>query len=232
MAKMVKTAITFRRAGSGKLETHMVPAPNHFSPYGLLSAAQVIWIELRKADPSSTVFVKGQQLHMSAKQLKEWGEDPLDFGLEDPEVLRKRRRIEEMAKKKAKKASKPKGPGRPVGKTTGVGVQGAWVWVFDANAKASKAKRMTDPQISKFMHKEFPKRASAVFDRVQGVRTKYNKGGLTGGIVPKRQSQRFDEAGAVMDGASKPGPKASKKKASKKAAKKTKKVMVKKRKKA
>jgi hypothetical protein len=213
MPKMAKTAITFRRSAGAKLETHRVPAPCEFSPYGLQAAAEAIWMGLRREDPTAVVFVKKSQLNMSAQKLKAWGADPVDFGMEDPEVLLKRRKADEMAKKKAKKAAKPKGPGRPMGRTTGVGVQGTWVMAFDLNAKASKGKRLTDPQISKFMKKEFPGRKSVVFDRVQGVRTKYNKGGLTGGIVPTKQAIRYDGDGNVMDGASTPGPKKGEKNA-------------------
>lgn len=98
----------------------------------------------------------------------------------------------------AKKTTGVRGPtGRPQGKTTGLGVQAAWVHIFEQNEKVAKAKRLTDDGISAFMHKEFPGRQSKVFDGVQSVRTKYNKGGLTGGEVPKTQSIRYGDDGSA-----------------------------------
>lgn len=106
-----------------------------------------------------------------------------------------------MAKKKvsASKAIAAESGGRPVGKTTGLGIQDAWVHVFEQNSKAKKADRMTDDQISAWMHNEFPGRESKVFDRVQSVRTKYNKGGLTRGVVPSIQSVPYDAEGNVSE---------------------------------
>lgn len=107
------------------------------------------------------------------------------------------------ARKKTTKTQASKGgsggpTGRPKGKTSGLGIQDAWAHIFQKNEKASKNKRLTDEQISKWMHKEFPGRGSTVFDHVQGVRTKYNKGGLSGNVAPKTQSKRYDSDGAVI----------------------------------
>ncbi len=132
-----------------------------------------------------------------------------------------RRKIMAKAKRKvsAQKAIAAESGGRPVGKTTGLGIQDAWVHVFESNAKAKKSERMTDPQISAWMHSEFPGRGSVVFDRVQSVRTKYNKGGLTRGVVPNTPSVAYDEEGNVQDksrrGPATPTPSAALKKSAK-----------------
>lgn len=98
--------------------------------------------------------------------------------------------------------------GRPIGRTTGEGVHGAWVSVFKRNEKLPKGKKLTDPQITEFMMSEFPGRASKVFEYVHGVRNKYNKGGLTQGKVPpvEEQSHRYDERGNVIEGRVKAAP--------------------------
>jgi hypothetical protein len=82
-----------------------------------------------------------------------------------------------------------------VGRTTQVGVGTTWAWIFEQNEKSSKADKLTDEGIAKFMKSEFKGRESAIFDKVQAVRGKYNVGGLTGGAVPNRQSRRYDDQG-------------------------------------
>ena len=154
-------------------------------------------------------YINGSPMTPSAKDWIEWGEDPNEWGLEDPAERRRRNREEEMAKKKAARAKKQaEGGGRPVGKTTGVGVIDTWIFYFEQNEKVSASNKRTDEKISKAMHREFPGRASAIFDRVQAVRNRYNKGGLTRGVVPKRQSRRYGSDGKVVE--VKPGPQAGK----------------------
>jgi len=86
---------------------------------------------------------------------------------------------------------------RPVGRTTGLSIQRAWVHIFETNAKARKVDRMTDEQISEFMCAEFPGHAeqSKVFHKVQVVRTRYNRGGMTKGTVPDVLSVQYDDEG-------------------------------------
>ncbi len=86
-------------------------------------------------------------------------------------------------------------PRRPRGVTTGLSIQDAWVHVFERNAKARKCDRMTDDEIGAFMVGEFPGYTSVVFHKVQIVRTRYNRGGLTRGVVPAKESVRYDENG-------------------------------------
>lgn len=108
-----------------------------------------------------------------------------------------------MAKKKKAKAAKKKiGSARPVGKMSKVGVIQTWIKLFQTNEKATKAKRMTDAQISKAMLKEFPGRTSKTFleRSVHGIRGRYNTGGLTKQIVPKVQSYRYDKDGNTIEG--------------------------------
>lgn len=101
---------------------------------------------------------------------------------------------------KAKKVIK-----RVAGKN-GLGVIQTWIKLFSENAK----RKLTDEQISKAMHVNFPGRESAVFDHVAAVRSRYNAGILTKGEVPKVRSVRYDEKGKEISGRSK-GKKAAKK---------------------
>jgi hypothetical protein len=85
-----------------------------------------------------------------------------------------------------------------VGKTTGLGVAKTWAKLFVNNEKSSKQQKLTDEQISKAMKKEFPDRGSDIFDHVQLVRNRYNKGVLTGGAVPAELAKRYDKNGNVV----------------------------------
>jgi len=106
-------------------------------------------------------------------------------------------RVKQMKRKQSKKASKKARKkavsNRPVGRTSGVGVMATWVAAFQHNAKVAATKRRTDKEISAYMKKEFPGRKSAIFDAVQLVRNRYNKGALTKGAIPTRQSKRHGE---------------------------------------
>ena len=132
------------------------------------------------------------------------------------------------AKKKAapakkKVAAKKETAGRAVGKTTGVGVEATWCVVFAQNEKCKKADRKTDAELTEQLKSEFPGRVTTVFDNIQPVRNKYNKGGLTKGEIPKTQSKRYDENGDVIVGrVSSKKPEAKKAPAEKKVAAKKK----------
>ena len=106
-------------------------------------------------------------------------------------------RVKKMKKQQAKKAKKKatrKASGdRPVGRTSGVGVTATWVLAMQHNSKVSVAKRRTDKQITAYMKKEFPGRKSAYSYPVQAIRTRYNKGALTGGVAPKRKAVRHGD---------------------------------------
>lgn len=115
----------------------------------------------------------------------------------DETMTTQQKRSRSSAKKK-----KEKGEGkRPVGETTGLPIQHAWVHIFVQNEKAAKNNRMTDKQISDWLKKEFKGRPSKVFEErsVNGVRSKYNRGGLTKGAVPSVLSRRFDENGEILE---------------------------------
>lgn len=107
----------------------------------------------------------------------------------------KRKRTKAKARKKARrKAGAKKGAPRIIGRFSKLGVTATWVRIFKENVKH----RLTDKQISAQMKKEFPGRKSKIFDFVQMVRNRYNKGALTQGQVPARISQRYDSAGKVV----------------------------------
>lgn len=108
--------------------------------------------------------------------------------------------------KKTKKAEKPK-RGAPIGRrkgaTLGLGVHDTWIHLFEENErranKKGKKKPRTDVEICQFMVDEFGYRA--VYEKVQSVRTKYNRGGLSRGEVPEIQSVRYGPAkrGSILD---------------------------------
>jgi len=122
-------------------------------------------------------------------------------------IMAAKKKVEKTVAKKtvAKKEPKAKkSTTREVGKTSGVGVQETWIKLFAQNEKAKKSARMTDEQIATAMHKEFPGRESKIFDQVQAVRNKYNKGGFKSVGVPAVLSQRYDEQGNVASFERKP----------------------------
>lgn len=90
--------------------------------------------------------------------------------------------------------------GRVRGVTTGLGVEAAWCYLFERNAKAPVADRMTDAQISAFLKKEFPgkkgreNKPTSVFeaDAVQATRSKFNRGAFGEGYKPEKPSQPWD----------------------------------------
>jgi len=112
------------------------------------------------------------------------------------------------AKKKTKKSkkAKTKTSKRVVGKNQ-LGVIQTWISLFQENTK----KHQPDSAITMALQKNFVGRDSEIFKHVQSVRNRYNRGGLTKGVVPKIQSVRYDDEGneTTARGASK---KASKKK--------------------
>lgn len=94
-------------------------------------------------------------------------------------------KLSKVAKKGTVKGS------RPIGRTTGLPIQQAWVQLFKDNAK----RHLSDEAITKWMLKEFPGRDSKVFHAVAAVRSKYNSGGLTGGEAPKVRALQYDAEG-------------------------------------
>lgn len=108
-------------------------------------------------------------------------------------IKRKRAKAQARKKAQAKKTAK-KGAPKVIGKFSRVGVIATWVNIFKDNPK----RRLTDKQISAQMKKEFPGRMSKIFDHVQMVRNRYNKGALTKGAVPARESQRYGSAGGIV----------------------------------
>lgn len=65
---------------------------------------------------------------------------------------------------------------RPVGRTTGVGIEQTWGIIFEREEKKAESKRLNDLQITDEMRDQFPGRNSRVFARVAEVRTKWRKG--------------------------------------------------------
>jgi hypothetical protein len=105
------------------------------------------------------------------------------------------------------RASNDRPIGRPKGITTGLTIQMAWQYLFQQNEKApaNPAKldadgiglpgtgKMTDPQITAFMKREFPGRANNTFSSPAMARRLQNGGQATRGIKPKIQSQAWGE---------------------------------------
>jgi hypothetical protein len=112
-----------------------------------------------------------------------------------------------MAKKVVKSKKSSSEGSIPVGKTMGLRIQETWVALFEANEKAKRSEKQTDDELRKFMLKEFPTVNSKLFNqlkdgvlhRVQAIRSRYNRGGMTGGTQPKVQSHRYDENGNYAD---------------------------------
>jgi hypothetical protein len=94
--------------------------------------------------------------------------------------------------------------GRPLGKTTGLPIFGAFCYVFQENQKppgkcAIKGLgRALDERISEWLVKEFPSRDSMYFEDVKPMRSMYNRGLLTRGLVPRVKSTRFDFDGKIL----------------------------------
>lgn len=103
------------------------------------------------------------------------------------------------ATKEAPKASTSKNGhettiSRSEGRTLKLGVNRTWVHLFEENeALAKKGKARADEEITAFLNKEFPDRKSAVFAAVATVRSRYNRGVLTGGKEPKIQSKPYNK---------------------------------------
>lgn len=89
--------------------------------------------------------------------------------------------------------------GRPLGTSTGLPLFMAICYVFQQNEKATKAKKLTDEQISEWLRHEFPGRNTAYFDRVQETRNYYNRGKYTRSVPPRLKSHRYDSGGTEID---------------------------------
>lgn len=95
---------------------------------------------------------------------------------------------------KTKSASSTDGEGRRVAHSegkSGRGVNQTWVYLFETNEE--RKHKWTDEDISELLKKEFPKRKSKVFNAVSTVRSRYNRGVLTGGKKPKIQSSPYNK---------------------------------------
>jgi len=66
-------------------------------------------------------------------------------------------------------------------------IQETWVLLFKNNTRD----RLTDAQISLQMKAEFPGRNSKIFEAVGTVRSRFNRGILTNGVIPKVKSVRY-----------------------------------------
>ena len=85
------------------------------------------------------------------------------------------------------------------GVTLNLTVPETWISVFKDNA----VKHLTDEQISKFMHEEFPHLNNKAFDTVHACRNFYNRGGYTKGEKPTLKSVRYLADGSVWKRGSK-----------------------------
>lgn len=101
----------------------------------------------------------------------------------------------------APSSSKAAKPGkRQTGKTTSLKISPAWAHIFNLNEKTTRAGRMTDEGIQKWMRSEFPGRTSKEFTDVSLVnknRIKFNAGGITG-TLPAVRSVRYGKDGEVL----------------------------------
>ncbi len=128
------------------------------------------------------------------------------------------------SKKKITKKTATKTAGKNRGATTGFDITRGWIHVFMQNTKAKKSKRMTNAEITKWMRKEFKSKA-AYFDNPNPVRSKYNRGEFTDGVVPKILSVPYDKDGnelPMRTRTAKPKPVAKAKAKAKKKKKKSK----------
>lgn len=117
----------------------------------------------------------------------------------------KKAKAKRVKKAKAKRSTETSA--RTVGKN-GLGVIATWVKLFKDNV----SNKLTDEQISKAIKKNFPGRDSAIFDHVQSVRNRYNKGALTKGKTPVVESKRYGKDGDVLTARGTSTKKKSKKK--------------------
>jgi|GEM_PF-5160345 len=131
-------------------------------------------------------------------------------------VRTKRAKARRVKKAKAKRKTPKKVIKRVKGKN-GLGVIATWIKLFKDNPR----EKLTDEQISKAIKKNFPGRDSAIFDHVQSVRNRYNKGALTRGKTPAVESKRYAADGSVCTAR---GSTVKKAKKTKKKAKKAKKA--------
>lgn len=89
--------------------------------------------------------------------------------------------------------------GRPLGTSTGLPVYLAIVFTLQQNEKAPKNRKLTDQKLAEWMRSEFPGRDTKFWDGIQNMRTNYNIGKYTKGMIPKLQSHRYDSGGECID---------------------------------
>jgi hypothetical protein len=168
--------------------------------------------------PTNALTSEGRCWMCDVKRLRKiWYPSAADYNKEDETMKIKREGSTKVAAPAIKKADKKAAPAKakaaqePVkrseGRTLKLGVVHTWVHLFQENERCKAADRRTDAEITEFLKKEFPERHSKVFEAVATVRSRYNKGLLTKGEVPKTQSSHYNKEEA---------PKASLKKSSKK----------------
>lgn len=85
---------------------------------------------------------------------------------------------------------------REKGVNMGLGVQETWVFLFQRNENPGlkKEDRLSDEAIRQAMAEEFPSRSPDEF-KVSAFRSRYNRGLMTKGVVPKQKSHPYDDDG-------------------------------------
>lgn len=194
----VRFCITFRKGRNG---TYTLKVKGHLPSIKKLNENQFKAFE-GYLERTASVLEADERASRSNERLVKLAKEVNSKGRNGTMAAKKKVAKKKVAAKKApaKKAKKEsKSEGRPVGKTSGVGVQETWIGVFAKNETCKKADRLTDEQISAYMHSEFPSKDSKVFDQVQAVRNKYNKGGFKKVGTPSKQSNRYDADGNVVE---------------------------------
>lgn len=144
------------------------------------------WTDLDSVWTETEAYVHG-----SPPQKKEAAVEATPKSEPEVQTKAKKKVIEPKPTKEEKEAPAPKsktnrdgqvklstgkaGP-RPIGLTTGVGIEKTWGQLFESEEAKPTAKRKSDKELTEMMNKEFPGRNSRVFARVSEVRTKWRNG--------------------------------------------------------
>lgn len=123
-------------------------------------------------------------------QFEVWGEPPVVLNPSGKQRAVSLLQPEPKEDKPRRKHSDPGPRGQPVGVQWGLRIEATWVRLLSDNEKAPDGRKLSDTEISQFMKREFPNRPSKVFERVQYVRAKYNRGGFKCG-TPSRKSKSY-----------------------------------------
>lgn len=89
--------------------------------------------------------------------------------------------------------------GHPLGMTTGLPIFMAICYALQQNEKAPRDERLTDQGLADWFRAEFPGRDAKYWDKVQNLRSNYNSGRYTRGMVPLKKSHRYDSGGEEID---------------------------------